>query len=189
MPQFILILLVVIASSIYMFQSFSATGNNIEAMAQKNNLLLEINQIKLGLNLALKNREIETKSINNNIKIKSSLIDLAKLNYFDTEINEQIIKNNSKKYNAISFQKNGYENVEMSIYDQSDQKVPGIKIEIKKDSQLYKNRGILESMISKDLKNIAYINNQAKLAFNQQAGLETDGIFAIFFKDIGPGIR
>jgi hypothetical protein len=54
MPQLIAMVIVVVAAMIYMFQTFGGTGDKIEGIAQKTSVITEINNIKNGLQLALR---------------------------------------------------------------------------------------------------------------------------------------
>ena len=54
MPQLIAMVIVVVGAMIYMFQTFGGTGDKIEGVAQKTSIVTEINNIKNGVQLALR---------------------------------------------------------------------------------------------------------------------------------------
>ena len=89
MPQLIAMVLVVVGALVYMFQTFGGTGNNIEGMAQKTSVITEINNIKSGISIALRSKDIDYATTNNGLDI-TTLKDLADKEYFTTQINQQI---------------------------------------------------------------------------------------------------
>ena len=54
MPQLIAMVIVVVGAMIYMFQTFGGTGDKIEGIAQKTSIVTEINNIRNGLQLAVR---------------------------------------------------------------------------------------------------------------------------------------
>ncbi|PKN13976.1 MAG: hypothetical protein CVU67_08065, partial [Deltaproteobacteria bacterium HGW-Deltaproteobacteria-24] len=58
MPQLIAMIIVVVGAMIYMFQTFGGTGDKIEGIAQKTSVITEINNIKNGLQLAVRAGDI-----------------------------------------------------------------------------------------------------------------------------------
>lgn len=59
MPQLIAMVIVVVGAMIYMFQTFGGTGDKIEGIAQKTSIVTEINNIRNGLQLAVRAGDIE----------------------------------------------------------------------------------------------------------------------------------
>ncbi len=59
MPQLIAMVIVVVGAMIYMFQTFGGTGDKIEGIAQKTSIITEINNIRNGLQLAVRAGDIE----------------------------------------------------------------------------------------------------------------------------------
>lgn len=211
MPQLIATIIVVVAAIIYMFQSFGGTGSKIEAMAQKANIITEINNIKSPLVLANKSKQLED-TAGTDTELAHTLEGLSALNYFDNLINNQI--NNSADntgatnddfnvYKTISF--GGDTDVQISLVIPTDGSVittkPGIFVKL--GGSLEENKGLLESQIAKDLSAIAAIdrltdadNEVATLNTNGDItgptntgdGTKDDGMFTIYFKEIQAGL-
>ena len=59
MPQLIAMVIVVVGAMIYMFQTCGGTGDKIEGIAQKTSIVTEINNIRNGLQLAVRAEDIE----------------------------------------------------------------------------------------------------------------------------------
>ncbi len=203
MPQLIATVLVVVAAMIYMFNTFGGTGDKISSIAQKPSILAEINNIKLGLKLA-----INSGDINQN----TTLRDLAKQGYFDEGINEQLLKdstefNNTLKntryryfsgrqgkikdkvyentYSAISFGGKEKPNMLISLvrpkYKRGVNKsIAGLRIQFRGD--LYKYHTFLEKEITKDFQSLAYIDRGE--VFGQNWLRYEDGKY--LFKYIAP---
>ena len=87
MPQLIAMVIVVVGAMIYMFQTFGGTGDKIEGVAQKTSIATEINNLKNGLQLAMRSGDITGDNPND-------LTQLAVLGYFADQMNSEI-KNNS----------------------------------------------------------------------------------------------
>ena len=58
MPQLIAMVIVVVGAMIYMFQTFGGTGDKIEGIAQKTSIVTEINNVRNGLQLAVRAGDI-----------------------------------------------------------------------------------------------------------------------------------
>ena len=85
MPQLIAMVIVVVGAMIYMFQTFGGTGDKIEGIAQKTSIVTEINNIRNGLQLAVRAGDVTT---------STTLKNLADLGYFAEQMNTEI-KNNT----------------------------------------------------------------------------------------------
>ncbi len=198
MPQLIAMIIVVVGAMIYMFQTFGGTGDKIEGIAQKTSVLTEINNIKDGVKLALRAGDLVQ---------NTNLRDLANLDYFDKQINEQIKSNvNANKYYAISFGGKDKTNANLNsamvitlIHTQIKGGHVGLKVDFPAQGKLGKNAGFLESQLSTDLKAIASIdrtgllgetdvwdstNNKFKTLTKPTDGKEKDGSLSIYYKDL-----
>ena len=197
MPQLIAMVLVVVGALVYMFQTFGGTGNNIEGMAQKTSVLTEINNIKSGISIALRSKDIDYATTNNGLDI-TTLKDLADKEYFTTQINQQINKNfennatQTNVYDTISFGSDGSMKISLVINDRATQVetglenigtvtttktqidwVPGINVKI--SESLNENKAFLESQLAKDLEAIAWVD---------RGNDNLDGDFTVYFKDL-----
>ncbi|MGE4382225.1 MAG: hypothetical protein AB7D41_03405 [Arcobacter sp.] len=162
MPQLIAMIIVVVGAMIYMFQTFGGTGDKIEGIAQKTSIITEINNIKDGLQLAVRSNEILH---------GTELEALAKIGYFAKQINDQILNsadntagdNNYNIYKAISFggsTATGDADLELSLVtpDAANQTAkPGIFVDLSKGN-LKDNVNFLESQIATDLGAVASID-------------------------------
>ncbi len=187
MPQLIAMVLVVVGALVYMFQTFGGTGNNIEGMAQKTSVITEINNIKSGLAVGLRSRDITVKVTNGEVEVSTvnndgnttKLKDLAAKEYFTTQINEQLLTtgtDNNVTYKMISFGGTEDPAAEMALdyRKYADYKVPGIQVNLNTDV-LEETKGFIESQIAKDLGNIAFVDRDNN---------DTDGKFTVYFKDL-----
>ncbi len=197
MPQLIAMVLVVVGALVYMFQTFGGTGNNIEGMAQKTSVITEINNIKSGISIALRSKDIDYATTNNGLDI-TTLKDLADKEYFTTQINQQINKNfennatQTNVYDTISFGSDGSMKISLVINDRATQVetglenigtvtttktqidwVPGINVKI--SESLNENKAFLESQLAKDLEAIAWVD---------RGNDNLDGDFTVYFKDL-----
>lgn len=172
MPQLIAMIIVVVGALIYMFQTFGGTGDKIEGIAQKSSILTEVANVKNGIQLALRS---------NDISEGTTLVDLAVLEYFAEQMNDEIggtvtaankntVTTNSgignegvNTYSAISF--GGEDNPSMFLSlitpatgtaNDSTTKRPGIRVELL--GTLAQNAGFLESQIANDLGAVADID-------------------------------
>ena len=117
MPQLIAMVIVVVGAMIYMFQTFGGTGDKIEGIAQKTSIITEINNIRNGLQLAVRAGDIEktvtavaaqaavaddplTPGIDESSPARAAipagdttLIGLAVLGYFADQMNDEIGNN------------------------------------------------------------------------------------------------
>ena len=219
MPQLIAMVIVVVAAMIYMFQTFGGTGDKIEGIAQKTSIVTEINNIKNGVQLAVRGGDVV---------VGTQLEKLADGGYFAEQINNQIKNskdnttgaNNYNIYKAISFggsEATGNGDMEISLVlptAASTTARPGIRIDLSKGS-LKANAGFLESQIATDLEAVASLDrtttdgtavtidangdtpagtrpaDKALTPGTVTSGTATlsDGVFTIYFKDIPAGIN
>ena len=211
MPQLIAMVIVVVGAMIYMFQTFGGTGDKIEGIAQKTSVITEVNNIKNGLKLAARAEHISSAASPAG-DAKKDLKGLAQLAYFPEQINNQLTvtgrTNGDNEYAAISF--GGTEKTKggmvLSLVApaavSSVKMIPGIYVDLTVGS-LKDNAAFLESQISTDLEDVAYIDRKADSATaattargsasdlekrtpaNSTAGTDSDGKFIIYFKDFG----
>lgn len=164
MPQLIAMVIVVVGAMIYMFQTFGGTGDKIEGIAQKASILTEINNIKNGIQLAVRSGDVKASDgvATNAVK---TLEGLAELQYFDSQINEQLDKDKAKAedtanvYQAISFGADNSMEISLVVPDKTKtaNARPGLFIDFTKGS-LKPNAGFLEAQIAKDLEALSSIN-------------------------------
>jgi len=166
MPQLIAMIIVVVGAMIYMFQTFGGTGDKIEGIAQKTSVITELNNIKNGIQLALRSGDITT------VGSSTTLADLAKLQYFADQINNELSDNttdgneNKQKntYSAISFggEDTGTMTINLIINSNTssdDGKItarPGLRVVL--SGTLADNAGFLESQLAGDLSATASID-------------------------------
>lgn len=211
MPQLIAMVIVVVGAMIYMFQTFGGTGDKIEGIAQKTSVITEINNIKNGLKLAARAEHISSATTPAG-DAKKDLKGLGQLAYFPEQINNQLTvstrTNGDNEYAAISF--GGTETSKggmvLSLVApaavSSVKMIPGIYVDLTVGS-LKDNASFLESQISTDLNDVAYIDRKADSATaattargstleiekrtpgNSSTGTDSDGKFIIYFKDFG----
>jgi hypothetical protein len=217
MPQLIAMVIVVVGAMIYMFQTFGGTGDKIEGIAQKTSIVTEINNIRNGLQLAVRAGDITNDGTNVTV-----LQALANLGYFADQMNNEMANNtgagiantNTNTYSAISF--GGEDNpgmlINLVVGDVNTR--PGIRVELV--GQLEGNRDFLETQLATDLEAIASIDRTSTTltavtldangnvpAGNRPATVAvptgtaagtatgttlTDGIFTIYFKDMPANI-
>ena len=182
MPQLIAMIIVVVGAMIYMFQTFGGTGDKIEGIAQKTSVITELNNIKNGIQLALRAGDITTEDMTYNdsdgnpVTINgTTLQSLAALEYFADQINNELENNTDtglrtnggvNTYSAISF--GGEDNPGMLIdlilndatpKDNITQR-PGLRVEF--TGSLSANAGFLENQITSDLSATASIDRTSK---------------------------
>lgn len=166
MPQLIAMVIVVVGAMIYMFQTFGGTGDKIEGVAQKTSIATEINNLKNGLQLAMRSGDITF--TNNN-----TLAELATLSYFADQMNSEIrnntgttaftatadINQNANTYSAISFGGEANPALFLSyiIPDAAGDK-PAIRVQVVENGSLWANRAFLEAQLAGDLAAIAAID-------------------------------
>lgn len=157
MPQLIAMVIVVVGAMIYMFQTFGGTGDKIEGIAQKTSIVTEINNIRNGLQLAVRAGDINA--------TPTILVDLAALGYFADQMNTEIGNNTvagianqgTNTYSAISF--GGENNPGMLlnlVVGNAINSRPGIRVELV--GALAGNANFLESQIATDLAAVASID-------------------------------
>ncbi len=213
MPQLIAMVIVVVGAMIYMFQTFGGTGDKIEGIAQKSSIITEINNIKSGIQLALRSDAVyntsETEDTDNNLV--TSLRGVGVLEFFPEQINNQLIAAaaGTNVYKAISF--GGESNLEITLVLPTTDALadgtarPGLFIDLSKGS-LATNAGFLEKQLIQDLKALASIDQHATAltykaldadgdVTSPTAETTTDGIvsdvdgkFMIYFKDLPRGM-
>ena len=219
MPQLIAMVIVVVGAMIYMFQTFGGTGDKIEGIAQKTSVITEINNIKNGLKLAARAEHISSNASPAG-DAKNNLSGLGALAYFPEQINNQLTvtgrTNGDNEYAAISF--GGTQSTKggmvLSLVApaavSSVKMIPGIYVDLTVGN-LKDNAAFLESQISTDLADIAFIDRKANSATaaatargtasdlekrtpgdstggsteGSTAGTDSDGKFIIYFKDFG----
>jgi hypothetical protein len=150
-------IIVVVGAMIYMFQTFGGTGDKIEGIAQKTSIVTEINNIRNGLQLAVRAGDINT--------TPTILRDLAQLGYFADQMNTEIANNTvagianlgTNTYSAISF---GGENnpgmlINLVVGDTVGTR-PGIRVQLV--GALAGNANFLEAQIANDLAAVASID-------------------------------
>ena len=208
MPQLIAMVIVVVGAMIYMFQTFGGTGDKIEGIAQKTSVVTEINNIKNGLKLAARAEHISSATTPAG-DAKKDLKGLGQLAYFPEQINDQVTNNaDTNAYYAISFggAKDTVGGMTLKLVApaavSSVKMIPGIYVDLTVGS-LKDNAAFLESQISTDLADIAFIDRKANSATaaatargtasdlekrtpgDSTAGTDSDGKFIIYFKDFG----
>ncbi len=165
MPQLIAMIIIVVGAMIYMFQTFGGTGDKIEGIAQKTSIITEINNIRNGLQLAVRAGDIKT---------NTTLVDLANLGYFAEQMNQEI-KNNTatlkagdildlrtdkNTYSAISFGGENNPGLFLTLVKGGKDTRPGIRVQF--TGALDGNKGFLESQISTDLQAVAAVDRKTK---------------------------
>jgi hypothetical protein len=164
MPQLIAMVIVVVGAMIYMFQTFGGTGDKIEGIAQKTSIITEINNIRNGLQLAVRADEINT--------TPTVLSDLAALGYFADQMNNEIADNagtvlaavaadtvltgDENTYSAISFGGENNPGMYISMVVGAVGSRPGIRVQFV--GELANNADFLETQIANDLAAIAAID-------------------------------
>jgi hypothetical protein len=176
MPQLIAMVIVVVAAMIYMFQTFGGTGDKIEGIAQKTSVVTEINNIKNGLQLALRAGDVfntpgDTTVTPNIPATVTVLRDLATAEYFADQINQEVRNNTTagianqgtNAYSAISFGGEDNPGMIISLVTSSTAATattitqrPGIRVQFV--GQLAGNAGFLEAQIANDLASVASID-------------------------------
>lgn len=218
MPQLIAMIIVVVGAMIYMFQTFGGTGDKIEGIAQKTSVITEINNIKNGLQLAVRDGQVT-----NDGTTVTVLTDLANLQYFANQINDELANNtvagnantNTNAYSAISFGGEDNPGMLLNLVTSSTAATattitqrPGIRVVL--EGELAGNAGFLEAQITNDLAAVASIDRTTTTgaavtldvngdvpAANRaaaQGGSATgatleDGIFTIYFKDMPANVQ
>ncbi len=181
MPQLIAMIIVVVGAMIYMFQTFGGTGDKIEGIAQKTSVITEINNIKNGLQLAVRAGDILNTpgddTVNPIIPATVTVLrDLALLQYFADQINQELGNNTaagianqgSNAYSAISFGGENNPGMIISLVTNATAPTvvngvattitqrPGIRVQFL--GQLEGNAGFLEAQITTDLASVASID-------------------------------
>jgi hypothetical protein len=175
--------IVVVGAMIYMFQTFGGTGDKIEGIAQKTSIVTEINNIRNGLQLAVRAGDISVTgqgAVAANPAAtpptaaipagRTSLINLAALGYFADQMNAEIGNNtgqvamsatantagNRDTYSAISFGGENNPGMNISMVVGGADTRPGIRVQLL--GALEGNRAFLESQIATDLAAVASID-------------------------------
>lgn len=165
MPQLIAMVIVVVGAMIYMFQTFGGTGDKIEGVAQKTSIVTEINNIRNGLQLAVRAGDITT---------ATTLKALADLGYFAGQMNTELSNNTGASvysataataetsvgklntYSAISFGGENNPGLIINMVVGGTNTAPGIRIQFL--NELAGNASFLESQLANDLAAIATID-------------------------------
>ena len=208
MPQLIAMIIVVVAAMIYMFQTFGGTGDKIEGVAQKTSIITEINNIKNGVQLALRNGSIVNGGVTSpGVDQANDLQGIAKLQFFPEQINNQLTATGATAniYKAISF--GGDKNLQISLVlpsttAASDKTArPGIYVDLTQGN-LATNVAFLEKQVVSDLKALAEIDTKATsatykalkedgtfaTALADHVDADDDGKFVVYFKDLPRGM-
>jgi hypothetical protein len=176
MPQLIAMIIVVVAAMIYMFQTFGGTGDKIEGIAQKTSAITEINNIRNGLQIAVRGGEVSAKSVaatqTEAAIVPTTLKALADVGYFAEQINTDLKDNTittkgtnkgTNTYSAISFggEDSGAMLIDLVLNSTAATgtaitKRPGIRVKF--TGSLATNAGFLESQLATDLESIASID-------------------------------
>lgn len=168
MPQLIAMVIVVVGAMIYMFQTFGGTGDKIEGIAQKTSIVTEINNIRNGLQLAVRAGDIVSGTTPTTLKV------LADLGYFADQMNRELTNNTGASvynaapataatsvgklntYSAISFGGEDNPGLIINMIVGSAGSKPGIRIQFL--NKLLDNASFLENQLSADLEAIASID-------------------------------
>jgi hypothetical protein len=215
MPQLIAMVIVVVGAMIYMFQTFGGTGDKIEGIAQKSSIITEINNIKNGLQLAVRDEVLRATDSTVADKVET-LEGLAELEYFADQINDEVNADGTTTldtvniYKAISFGSSDTMQISlvMPLKANADANArPGLFIDISKGS-LATNAGFLEKQLKTDLGALASIDtNQVAAKYNTTIDIkgnlatpapkvaatvttlatDEDGMFVVYFKDLQRG--
>jgi hypothetical protein len=179
MPQLIAMVIVVVGAMIYMFQTFGGTGDKIEGIAQKTSIITEINNVRNGLQLAVRAGDITSVAIAADTTAtppvsavpKTTLKALAELGYFADQMNNEIVDNTTtgnanqgtNTYSAISFGGETNPGMLLNLITNATTatgtnitKRPGIRVVL--TGTLAGNANFLESQIATDLASIASID-------------------------------
>lgn len=207
MPQLIAMVIVVVGAMIYMFQTFGGTGDKIEGVAQKTSIVTEINNIKNGVQLALRGDAMRA-SDGTLATWVSNLEGIAELEYFPEQINnvlntDETTKDTVNTYKAISFGSDDTLEITLVMPSAADADAnarPGLFIDISK-GKLSTNVAFLEKQLTADLSSLASIDSNASSAtYNSTldikgdigtkatGGTDIDGKFVIYFKDLPRGM-
>jgi hypothetical protein len=209
MPQLIAMVIVVVGAMIYMFQTFGGTGDKIEGIAQKTSIVTEINNIRNGLQLAVRAGDIEKSVIavaavaavaadstatpptlatpkRESIPAgDTTLIGLAVLGYFADQMNDEIGNNATavSAYTAIANtagQKNTY-----SAISFGGETNPGMNLSMVvglKDTR----PGIRVQLLGKLAGNAAFLESQIATDLAAVAAIDrttVDGTAAVLLAD------
>ena len=184
MPQLIAMVIVVVGAMIYMFQTFGGTGDKIEGIAQKTSIVTELNNLKNGLQIAIRTGDL-TNSVPDNAattdidetKAATTLKTLATNAYFADQINKELTSTgydtSDNVYYAISFGGNSDKSMAMHLVMPTAAQVtaakggttdpivrPGIYIDLTQGN-LKNNASFLESQLVNDLAATASIDRIA----------------------------
>lgn len=169
MPQLIAMVIVVVGAMIYMFQTFGGTGDKIEGIAQKTSIVTEINNIRNGLQLA-----VRAGDITNSGTAVTNLKNLADLGYFADQMNIELSNNAGattvgataalataaigtlNTYSAISFGGENNPGMIINMVVGAVGSAPGIRVQFL--NSLAGNAAFLESQLANDLAAVASID-------------------------------
>ncbi|MEJ5168520.1 MAG: hypothetical protein WHU93_05095 [Arcobacteraceae bacterium] len=210
MPQLIAMIIVVVGAMIYMFQTFGGTGDKIEGIAQKTSIITEINNVKTGVRLALKDLNLIRATDSTVTGKVSTLEGIAEAKVFDGAINDVMdtdgttTKDTKNTYKAISF--GGNESLEITLVLPTKAQAtstarPGLFVDFSK-GRLANIKDFLEKQVTNDLDSLCAIDTHATSAtYNPlkangdisspaTAGTDTDidGKFVLYCKDLPRGL-
>ena len=194
MPQLIAMVIVVVGAMIYMFQTFGGTGDKIEGIAQKTSLMTELNNLKNGLQIAIRTGDLNnaiaddaaTTAINES-RAATTLKTLATNEYFADQINKELTSTNydtsDNVYYAISFGGNTDKSMAIRLVMPSAAQVtaatgaadapivrPGLYVDLTQGN-LKNNAAFLESQLVNDLSATASID---RIATSNSAAVTLD---------------
>ena len=187
MPQLIAMVIVVVGAMIYMFQTFGGTGDKIEGIAQKTSVITEINNIKNGLQLAVRSGDVSVTSTlaadgTTTTNTATTLAAIAALEYFADQINDELKDNTItatttggagqvNTYSAISFGGEGDNNTNEDMLISlvlpatataaNENARPGLFIDFSRGN-LSQNAAFLEAQLVTDLSAVASIDRKSE---------------------------
>lgn len=194
MPQLIAMVIVVVGAMIYMFQTFGGTGDKIEGIAQKTSVITEINNIKNGLQLAVRSGDVSVTTVlaadgTVTSGAATTLKSLADLEYFADQINDELNDNTAvgantvndvNSYSAISF--GGEEDspnmlislvLPASAAEATANARPGLFVDLTQGN-LSQNAAFLEAQLASDLGAVATID-RGTTTTNYNTTLDSEG--------------
>jgi hypothetical protein len=184
MPQLIAMVIVVVGAMIYMFQTFGGTGDKIEGIAQKTSLITELNNLKNGLQIAIRTGDLhnaiadDTATTNiDETQAVTTLKTLATNEYFADQINKELTSTgydtSDNVYYAISFGGKADKSMAIRLVMPTAAQVtaanggasapivrPGIYVDLTQGN-LKNNASFLESQLVNDLSATASIDRIA----------------------------
>ncbi len=194
MPQLIAMVIVVVGAMIYMFQTFGGTGDKIEGIAQKTSLITELNNLKNGLQIAIRTGDLHNAITDNaattdidESRAVTTLKTLATNEYFADQINKELTSTgydtSDNVYYAISFGGKADKSMAIRLVMPTADQVtaakggandpivrPGLYIDLTQGN-LKNNASFLESQLVNDLSATASID---RIAANENTAVVLD---------------